>query len=74
MDVGGVGGLRNVKSAISVARKVLENTKHSLLGGNLATNFALEMGFKKESLETDESKDMWLQWKSKNCQPNFRKV
>lgn len=74
MDVGGVGGLRNVKSAISVARKVLENTKHSLLGGALATNFALEMGFKKESLETDESKDMWLQWKSKNCQPNFRKV
>ncbi|XP_011142632.1 N(4)-(Beta-N-acetylglucosaminyl)-L-asparaginase isoform X2 [Harpegnathos saltator] len=73
MDIGGVGGLRNVKSAISVARKILENTKHSLLGGDLATDFALKMGFKKESLETDESKDMWLQWKSKNCQPNFWK-
>lgn len=74
MDVGGVGGLRNVKSAISVARKVLDNTKHSLLGGELATDFALKMGFKKESLETDESKNMWLQWKAKKCQPNFWKV
>lgn len=74
MDVGGVGGLRNVKSAISVARKVLEHTKHSLLGGDLATDFAVKMGFKKESLQTDESKNMWLQWKAKNCQPNFWKV
>ncbi|XP_014486451.1 PREDICTED: N(4)-(Beta-N-acetylglucosaminyl)-L-asparaginase-like [Dinoponera quadriceps] len=73
MDVGGVGGLRDVKSAISVARKVLENTKHSLLGGSLATDFALQMGFKKESLETDESKNMWQQWKEKKCQPNFWK-
>lgn len=74
MDVGGVGGLRNVKNAISVARKVLEHTKHSLLGGELATDFALKMGFKKESLETNESRDMWTQWKAKNCQPNFWKV
>ncbi|XP_032672100.1 N(4)-(Beta-N-acetylglucosaminyl)-L-asparaginase-like isoform X2 [Odontomachus brunneus] len=73
MNVGGVGGLRNVKSAISVARKVLENTKHSLLGGSLATDFALKMGFKEESLETNESRDMWMQWKTKNCQPNFWK-
>lgn len=74
MDVGGVGGLRNVKNAISVARKVLEHTKHSLLGGDQATDFALKMGFKKESLETSESKNMWTQWKAKNCQPNFWKV
>jgi len=74
MDVGGVGGLRNVKSAISVARKVLEHTKHSLLGGDLATDFAVNMGFKKESLQTDESKEMWTQWKENKCQPNFWKV
>lgn len=74
MDVGGVGGLRNVKNAISVARKVLEHTKHSLLGGDLATDFALNMGFKKESLQTDESKEMWTQWKENKCQPNFWKV
>ncbi|KAL0126347.1 hypothetical protein PUN28_005026 [Cardiocondyla obscurior] len=73
MDVGGVGGLRNVKKAISVARKVLEHTKHSLLGGSLATNFAVNMGFKKESLQTEESKEMWSQWKANKCQPNFWK-
>nr|XP_012235186.1 PREDICTED: putative N(4)-(beta-N-acetylglucosaminyl)-L-asparaginase GL17147 [Linepithema humile] len=73
MDVGGVGGLRNVKSAISVARKVLENTKHSLLGGDLATDFAVKMKFQKESLQTNESKQMWTEWKANNCQPNFWK-
>nr|ARK20017.1 (4)-(Beta-N-acetylglucosaminyl)-L-asparaginase [Ampulex compressa] len=73
MDVGGVGGLRNVKNAISVARKVLEHTEHSLLGGDLATKFAVQMGFKEESLQTEESKKMWLDWKTKNCQPNFWK-
>lgn len=73
MDVGGVGGLRNVKNAISVARKVLEHTKHSLLGGDLATDFAVNMGFKKESLQTDESLTMWKQWKANKCQRNFWK-
>ncbi|KOX75637.1 N(4)-(Beta-N-acetylglucosaminyl)-L-asparaginase [Melipona quadrifasciata] len=57
----------------SVARKVLENTKHSLLGGDLAADFAVEMGFKKESLQTEESKKMWLNWKANRCQPNFWK-
>lgn len=74
MDVGGVGLLRNVKNAISVARKVLHNTKHSLLGGELATKFALEMGFKEESLQTEESKKMWMDWKENRCQPNYWKV
>lgn len=74
MDVGGVGGLRNVKNAISVARAVLENTEHSLLGGDLATEFAVKMGFKKESLQTQKSKSIWEQWKQNNCQPNFWKV
>lgn len=73
MDVGAVGGLRNVKSAISVARKVLDNTEHTLLGGELATQFAVQMGFTVESLETTESKEMWTRWKANNCQPNFWK-
>ena len=73
MDVGGVGLLRNVKNAISVARKVLHNTKHSLLGGELAAKFAVEMGFKEESLQTEESKKMWQDWRANNCQPNFWK-
>lgn len=74
MDIGAVGGIRHVKDAISVARKVMEHTRHSLLGGALAADFAVQMGFKSESLQTEKSKNMWLQWKSKNCQPNFWEV
>lgn len=73
MDVGAVGGIRNIKSAISVARKVLENTKHTLLGGDQAKQFAVRMGFKEESLTTNVSTNMWQKWKANNCQPNFWK-
>lgn len=55
MNVGSVGCLRNVRNAIGVARRVLDNTEHSLLVGELATNFAIEMGFEKQSLETEAS-------------------
>ncbi|XP_044002431.1 N(4)-(Beta-N-acetylglucosaminyl)-L-asparaginase-like [Aphidius gifuensis] len=73
MDVGAVGGIRQIKNAISVARKVLDNTKHTLLGGSLATDFAIKMGFKIESLSTNFSQTMWNNWKNNNCQPNFWK-
>ncbi|XP_011301966.1 N(4)-(Beta-N-acetylglucosaminyl)-L-asparaginase isoform X2 [Fopius arisanus] len=73
MDVGAVGGIRKIKSAISVARKVLENTKHTLLCGDQAKEFAVKMGFKEESLTTNSSIDMWQKWKANNCQPNFWK-
>lgn len=66
-----MGSLRRVKSAISVARKVLENTRHSFLVGDLATEFAVQMGFKEESLQTESSRTKWEEWKSNKCQPNF---
>lgn len=71
MNVGAVAALRRVKNAISVARHVLHYTKHSMLAGSQATEFASQMGFKVESLETNTSRDMWLKWKEQNCQPNF---
>lgn len=36
-DVGSVGCLRRIKSAISVARAVMNYTKHTLLVGELGT-------------------------------------
>lgn len=72
-DAGAVAALRRIKSAISVARKVLENTDHTLLVGDQATAFALKMGFKEENLSTPYSVKMWQEWKSNNCQPNFWK-
>lgn len=71
MNVGAVGGLRRVKNAVSVARHVLEHTEHSILVGELATNFATDMKFIEEPLSTNKSLDDWEKWKLNHCQPNF---
>lgn len=69
---GSVAGLRRVKNAIGVARAVMTYTKHTLLVGDLATQFAIEMGFKEEDLHSNESINQWIEWKNDKCQPNFR--
>ncbi len=71
LNVGAVGALRRVKNAIGVARAVLEHTHHSFLVGELATDFATQMGFTEESLSTSASTSSWNQWLENNCQPNF---
>lgn len=72
INVGAVGALRRVKNAISVARHVLEHTKHSFLVGDQATQFAVQMGFQEESLTTLDSKKVWMKWHNEDyCQPNF---
>ncbi|MCL4117845.1 UNVERIFIED_CONTAM: hypothetical protein GTU68_034450, partial [Idotea baltica] len=70
-DVGAVAALRRIRSAISVARCVLEHTQHSLLAGSQATDFALMMGFTEENLTTTTSEELFTEWQSNNCQPNF---
>lgn len=72
-DVGAVGAIRRIKSAISVARMVLERTNHTLLVGEMATQFALSLGFKEESLTSDESRKLHAEWLQNSCQPNFWK-
>jgi len=69
--VGAVGSMGRVKPAAAVARRVLENTQHTLLVGDLATEFAKQMGFAEESLKTPESQSKWSNWKNNSCQPNF---
>ncbi|GAB6033085.1 hypothetical protein CHUAL_012698 [Chamberlinius hualienensis] len=69
---GAVASLRRVKYAISVARAVMQYTKHTLLVGDQATDFAVEMGFANESLYSNESIQTWLNWKNSSCQPNYR--
>lgn len=71
MNIGAVGSMRDVKNAIGVARHVLENTQHTFLVGEGATKFAIQMGFKKEALTTNNSAELWREWKSNRCQPNF---
>lgn len=71
MNVGSVGCLRNIEHAIKVAHAVMKYTKHTLLVGDQATEFALSMGFTKKSLTTNSSWEMWEDWKNNSCQPNF---
>lgn len=72
--MGAVGGLTQVKNAIRVAKHVLDYTAHSFLVGSAANEFAAQMGFPQENLSTNYSNNLWQNWKSNNCQPNFWKV
>ena len=72
LNVGAVGALRRVKEAVAVARHVLEYTEHTMLVGELATEFALEMGFKEQDLSTDKSRAACEAWRQAKCQPNSR--
>ncbi|CEF63934.1 N(4)-(beta-N-acetylglucosaminyl)-L-asparaginase [Strongyloides ratti] len=69
--MGAVGDLRRIKDAAKVAWAVMNYTKHSFLVGDHATKFAIQMGFKEESLETDKSINMNKKWRDNKCQPNF---
>jgi len=62
-DCGSVVFLKNIKHAISLARKVMENTPHVMLSGVGAEEFGYSMGFEKENLLTEASKKAWDKWK-----------
>lgn len=62
-NCGSVVYLQNVIHAVSVARKVMEDTPHVMLAGKGAEQFAHELGFPKEDLLTEASKKAWEEWK-----------
>ena len=64
-DWGGVGCLKRVKRAISVARKVMEETQHTLIVGDDATRFAARMGFTETSLTNVRSQTRFEEWAAK---------
>lgn len=61
-NCGGVAFLKNIKHAIAVARKVMENTPHILLVGEGALSFAKQEGFNEENLLTENAKERWKKW------------
>ena len=61
-QAGAVAGLRRIKQAALTARLVLEHTRHTLLAGDLATQFAVEMGLRKCNLSTPHSLAAWRHW------------
>ncbi|EPE27375.1 N-terminal nucleophile aminohydrolases (Ntn hydrolases) [Glarea lozoyensis ATCC 20868] len=70
-NTGAVLGLRGIKPATQVARDVLRLTKHSLLSGNLATDFAVSLGYKMEDLTSEHSRNQHEEWVEAGCVPNF---
>ncbi len=62
-NAGAVAYLQNIITPISVARMVMEKTKHILLAGAGALEFAKSKGFEEKNLLTDIAKEKWLKWK-----------
>jgi N4-(beta-N-acetylglucosaminyl)-L-asparaginase len=61
-DCGAVAFLQHIENPISVARKVMEDTPHVMLAGEGALQFALEKGFEKKNLLTENSKKAYEEW------------
>ncbi len=61
-NIGAVLCMEHIMHPISVARAVMEKTPHVMLAGEGALQFALEQGFEKINLLTEESKKEWEEW------------
>jgi N4-(beta-N-acetylglucosaminyl)-L-asparaginase len=67
---GSVAGLETILHPISVARCVMEKTKHVLLVGEGAKQFAIDNGFEQAELLTPKSKEKWEAWKAAQAKRN----
>jgi N4-(beta-N-acetylglucosaminyl)-L-asparaginase len=67
--VGAVGALRSVASAAAAARLVLDHSRHSLLVGSQASDFAASFGgMPLEPLTSDASDAAFARWQAAGCQ------
>ena len=66
-NCGSVVFLQHIKHPVSVARKLMENTKHVFLAGDGAMQFAIENGFERmpDKLSADAEK-AWKEWLKKS--------
>jgi len=61
-NAGSVVYLKEIAHPVSVARKVMEETPHVMLAGEGALQFAIQQGFKKKNLLTEDSEKAWKDW------------
>ena len=61
-DIGAVCALEDIVHAVSVARRVMERTPHTMLVGEGARTFALEQGFEPQNLLTPRAEAAWRDW------------
>lgn len=67
---GAVAALEGYAHPISVARKVMESTKHVMLAGADAAAFAKQAGFETSELLTDTARAAWQKWKTEQAKGN----
>ncbi|MBM3846104.1 MAG: glycosylasparaginase, partial [Verrucomicrobia bacterium] len=61
---GSVASIEGILHPISVARRVMEKTRHVMLVGPGAREFALKEGFPSVNLLTEEQRNEWNRWKA----------
>lgn len=60
--LGAVAALEDIVHAVSVARRVMEKTPHTMLVGEGATQFAVAQGFERRKFLTPEAEAAWREW------------
>jgi N4-(beta-N-acetylglucosaminyl)-L-asparaginase len=71
-NCGSVAFVRSYLHPISIARKVMERTKHVMLAGEGAEKFAADNGLLKEELLTDAARVLYEKWRSLPDNVNVR--
>lgn len=59
---GSVAALSDIAHPVSVARRVMEQTPHVMLVGEGAQQFAVQQGFERKKLLTQEAEKAWREW------------
>ena len=67
---GSVAALEDILHPISVARRIMDDSKHVMLAGDGARQFALAKGFASTELLTEERKAEWQKWRNDNHPPD----
>jgi N4-(beta-N-acetylglucosaminyl)-L-asparaginase len=70
-SAGSVAGVQNIKNVCLVARKVYEHTGHVMLAATGAERFAVDLGFPRENLLTEDARKIWMLWKENNSQMDW---
>ena len=60
----GISAARTVLHPITLARRVMEQTRHKMIAGAGADQFAIEQGLETGLLSTESSRRKWEQWKA----------
>jgi isoaspartyl peptidase/L-asparaginase-like protein (Ntn-hydrolase superfamily) len=67
---GSVGAVSGFRHPISIARAVMEHTKHVMLVGAGAEEFAAERGFERGPKVSDKQRSEWKKWKAAQKRAN----